>query len=126
MGGAGGYKKNGENQPEAIGEIASDEVVRALISARFNIPFWLVDKLPYSFYLQMKRQAVNLGNWANGNKLDLGGVGSGDDVESDFMRRIKQGDVSWMCQHCLKRKERDKPCECEKESLSETSTKIVI
>ena len=73
--------------------------------------FWLVDKLPYSLYLQMKDQAVNQGNWRNGNKLDMGS-GSNDDVESDFIRRVKQGDVSWICKHCLKRK----PCECEKES----------
>lgn len=38
------------------------------------------------------------------------------EIESDFIRRIKQGDVPWMCRYCLKRKERDKPCECEKES----------
>lgn len=79
----------------------------------------------------MKSQAVNLGNWANGNKLDFGSGqdGGGDDIESDFMRRVKQGDVPWMCKHCLKRKERDKPCDCEngtppESSLRETSRKI--
>lgn len=82
----------------------------------------------------MKSQAVNLGNWANGNKLDFGSGqdGGGTDIESDFIRRVKQGDVPWMCKNCLKKKERDKPCDCEKGSngspgpLSETSTKISI
>ena len=77
---------------------------------------------------------MNLGSWANGAKLDLGGSDSdsANDIESDFMCRVKQGDVPWMCQHCLKRKERNKPCECEESnglgisSLPGASGKISI
>ena len=81
------------------------------------MPFWLVDQLPYSLYLEMKNEAVNQGNWMNGNKLNMGGKfgEAGGDPESDFWVLVKRGKVPWFCKHCFKKKKRGEPCKCEKE-----------
>ena len=86
------------------------------------MPFWLVDQLPYSLYLELKDQAVNLGNWANGHKLNMGGKFGevGGDPESDFWVLVKRGKIPWFCKHCLKKKKRGEPCKCEKKSNGST------